>query len=69
MRKITTGYCMGPILKTAIMEKIKREGLIIVQNDDPIDWYKRTFCLRAKPKQEHFAYQTTRAPVLVGQTG
>lgn len=71
--RINTGYRIGPILKTAILEHIKRNGLTIVKNDDPIDWYKRTYCLQpARPKQRSFVYQgrqhqVQRIPVLAGQ--
>jgi hypothetical protein len=70
---IRTGYCIGPILKVAIMAKIKREGLTIVANDDPIDWYKRNYCLQsASPKGRHFDkpnYQANLIPVFAGQVG
>lgn len=72
MRRITTGYCIGPVLKAGIMEKIKREGLTIVVNDDPIDWYKRTYCLPpAKTNHRCFSrqnHQLNLTPALAGQT-
>ena len=73
MRRINTGYRLEPILRAAILEKIKKDGLTIAQNDDPIDWFKRTFCLKPKPKQRSFVYQgrqhhqVQRIPILAGQ--
>lgn len=72
MRNINAGYSVGPILRAAILEHIKRNGLTIVKNDDPIDWYKRTYCLQAtKPKIGWVSrenYHLNRTPVLVEQT-
>lgn len=70
-----TRYKIGPILESAILEKIKREGLAKAQYDPPIAWYVRSYCLRPRPKQRHFAYQGSptyqvqRTPVLAGQAG
>ena len=68
-----TRYSIKPILKAAILEKIQREGLTKAPNDDPIDWYKRTYCLQPRLKPRHVyrntpAYQSQRTPALVGQT-
>lgn len=68
--RINTGYSIEPILRAAILEKINREGWAITQNDDPIDWFKRTFCLKPKPKQRSFDYQSRQQvqhiPILAG---
>ena len=71
--RINTGYRLEPILRATIQEKINKEGWTIAQNDDPIDWFKRTFCLKPKLKQRSFVYQSRqhhqvqRIPVLAGQ--
>lgn len=68
-----TRYSIKPILEAAILEKIKREGLMKAQQDSPLEWYIRSYCLRPRPKQRHFAYRNTfayqprRTPALVGQ--
>lgn len=51
MMSITT-YRVAPILRTAILHKIKQEGLIKAEYDDPIEWYKRKFCRKPRSKQE-----------------
>lgn len=51
--KSITKYSIAPILKAAILQKIRNEQLVKAPNDDPFDWYKRTFCLKPSFRQEH----------------